>query len=515
MSRMIVWTLVLSLAGPSLADEKKVDAEARAKAVAPFLDVQTIAVGHVDLTRVDMDAIATKLSEYAKGSESALADAKKELGDWLGTWTKAGVHDLYVVVSLADIPGQPPFLVIPLKGESDAKVIGEAMSRSKHLEHFKFEKIGSAVVGGGEKTMARLKTLKPDNRLELTKAFAAAGDSAVQAIFIPSNENRKVVEEIMPKLPQELGGGPITVVTRGLLWGAVGVDLTPKASLRVTVQSQDAGSAEKLRDLTAKFLLLQGEEGPRNQKARDVLPGFDKLVELLTPKVQEDRLVVTLEEKDVAATLKPVVAKVQGTAGVRNSMNNLKQIALAMHNYHDTYRHFPTVANFDKADKPLLSWRVHLLPFLDQVELYKQFHLDEPWDSEHNKKLIAKMPAVYHSSKNKELIQTGKTTYLAPVGENFIFTGTNKTISMRDIVDGTSNTIFIVDVDDDHAVIWTKPEDFKPDPQQPQKALRNHPGHGFLLGLADGSVRFLPAKVDAKTLHALFTRNGGEVINWP
>jgi hypothetical protein len=512
---MIAWTLLLSLAAPSLADDKKADAETRAKAIAPFLDEQTIAVGHVDLTRVDLNAIEEKLSEYAKLKKEEIAGPKKEVGDWLAAWTKAGVRELYVVVSLADVPGLPPFVVVPLEGDADVKSLGEALGRAKPFRVFQFEKIGSALVGGAEKTLTRLKSLKPDNRPELAKAFAAAGDTAVQAILIPTKENRRVIEEIMPKLPQELGGGPITIVTRGILWASVAVDLPPKISIRATIQSQDAASAQKLHDLAARFLKVVGEEGPHNQKARDVLPGFDKLVEQLTPKVEEDRLVVTLEEKDVAATLKPIVGKIRDRADDVRSMNNLKQIGLAMHNYHDTYRSFPTVAKFDKNSKPLLSWRVLLLPFLDQLELYKEFHLDEPWDSEHNKKLIAKMPEVFRSSKNRELVQAGKTTYLVPVGENFIFTGTNKTISMRDIVDGTSNTIFTIDVNDEHAVIWTKPEDFKPDPQQPQKGLRHHSGHGFLLGLADGSVRFLPAKVDAKTLHALFTRNGGEAINWP
>jgi hypothetical protein len=281
------------------------------------------------------------------------------------------------------------------------------------------------------------------------------------------------------------------------------------------VQSQDAASAQKLLELAARFLKLVGEEGPHNQKARDILPGFDKLVEQLTPKVQEDRLVVTLDEKDLAATVKPVVGKLQNRAEQAQSMNNLKQIALAMHNYNDAYRHFPTVANFDKNEKPLLSWRVHLLPFLDQVKLYKEFHLDEPWDSEHNKKLIEKMPAVFRSSKNKELNKAGKTNYLVPVGEHMIFTGTDKTISIRDITDGTSNTILTVDVDDDHAVIWTKPEDLKIDPQKPQAGMRNQPSIGFLIGFADGSVHFLRPKIDAKTLNALFTRDGGEVVNLP
>jgi hypothetical protein len=515
MSRFIAWILLLALAAPSLADDKKFDAETRAKAVAPYLDEQTIAIGHVDLTRVDADAIAAKMIEYAKLKEEDIAGPKKEVGDWLAAWTKAGVREIYVVVSLADVPGLPPFVVVPLEGDTDAKVLGETLARAKPFREYKFATIGSALVGGGEKTLARLKSLKPDNRPELAKAFAAAGDTAVQAILIPTNENRRVVEEIMPKLPQELGGGPITIVTHGFLWGAVGVDLPPKPSLRATVQSQDAAAARKIHDLVTQFFKVVGEEGPHNQKARDILPGFDKLVEQLTPKVEEDRLVVTLEEKDLVATLKPVVSKLRGRAERERSANSLKQIALAMHNYLDAYRSFPTVANFDKAGKPLLSWRVHLLPFLDQVKLYEQFHLDEPWDSEHNKTLIAKMPAVYQSSKNKGLLQAGKTNYLVPVGENFIFTGTSKAIPISGITDGTSNTILTVDADDDHAVIWTKPDDFKPDPQKPQTGLRNNPGGSFLIGLADGSVRFVPWNVDPKILYAHFTRNGGEVVRLP
>src|SRR5207249_2796575 len=74
------------------------------------------------------------------------------------------------------------------------------------------------------------------------------------------------------------------------------------------------------------------------------------------------------------------------------SQNNLKQIGLAMHNYHDTYRHFPPQALTDKNGKPLLSWRVAVLPFIEQDNLYRQFKLDEPWDSEHNRKLLERMP---------------------------------------------------------------------------------------------------------------------------
>ena len=101
-----------------------------------------------------------------------------------------------------------------------------------------------------------------------------------------------------------------------------------------------------------------------------------------------------------------------------NSMNNLKQIALALHNYHAAMGSFPATASMSKDGKPLLSWRVHILPYLEQDNLFKQFKLDEPWDSEHNKALIAKMPDIYRSPAQK--VGDGKTTYLAPMGKNTV-----------------------------------------------------------------------------------------------
>ena len=151
------------------------------------------------------------------------------------------------------------------------------------------------------------------------------------------------------------------------------------------------------------------------------------------------------------------------------SMNNLKQIGLAMHNYHDARRPFPPAFKADKDGKPLLSWRVLILPYLEEDELYQQFHLDEPWDSEHNKKLIDKMPDVY-KSPNSSLAGEGKTNYLTVRGEKTIFSG-GKGARIADIADGTSNTIMVVEAADEKAVPWTKPDDFEYDENNPLKGL--------------------------------------------
>lgn len=194
----------------------------------------------------------------------------------------------------------------------------------------------------------------------------------------------------------------------------------------------------------------------------------------------------------------------------QEAMNNLKQIGLAFHNYHDIQKKFPTAASVDASGKPLLSWRVHLLPLLDQQELYQQFKLDEPWDSDHNKALIPRMPAVFASSGGAPA-SSGLTRILVPVGAGMIFEGAQP-IGIREITDGTSNTILCVEVHADAAVPWTKPDDLQVDLNDPLKNLAGSRPEGCLLLMCDGSVRTIQDTIDVNTLKALFTRNGGEAV---
>ena len=97
-------------------------------------------------------------------------------------------------------------------------------------------------------------------------------------------------------------------------------------------------------------------------------------------------------------------------------------------------------------------------------------------------------------------------------GEKGIFPGKEK-IGIRDITDGTSNTLMVVEANDQSAVIWTRPDDFQPDPGNPSKGLVGLRPGGFLGGLADGSVRFFSESTDGQVLQVVFTRNGSEVVN--
>src|SRR5262249_15796956 len=137
----------------------------------------------------------------------------------------------------------------------------------------------------------------------------------------------------------------------------------------------------------------------------------------------------------------------------QTSANNLKQLALAMHNYHDTYGHLPPAALKNKEGKALLSWRVALLPFVEEDKLYKEFRLDEPWDSAHNMKLLAKMPKIYAPVLGKPK-QPHSTYYQVFTGDG-TFGGDVPPRIPASFPDGTSNTIMIIEAGE--AGPWTQP----------------------------------------------------------
>jgi hypothetical protein len=512
MYRIPAVVLTLAVALPAAAAEK-FDAESRARAIAPFMDEQTVIVAHVDLARIDADALWNWVAEVGRLEAKEVEELRRDSGVWLADLTRAGGKELYVVVSLADLPIEPPLVIVPLAAGADAGSVRRVLDRVKDFEQLHFETFDQALVGGSASARKRLRGAKPAARPELARAFAAAGDTTAQLLLLPTPDTRRVVNELLPTLPPQAGGGSTRPLTHGLLWAAVGMDLPPKLSLRLLIQSPDADAAGTLKSLLERLLKALAEQ----REVRDFLPDIGRLVEALAPRVEGDRLTLSVRDKELTTFLPTLVRRTYQDAQRRVAVNKLKQMVLAMHNYADTFKgRFPAVANFDKQGKPLLSWRVHILPFVGANDLYRQFHLDEPWDSPHNKKLLARMPEVYQGS-NRKLNGEGKTTYLLPVGKEAAFKdGPEGPRVPADFPDGTSNTILIVEADDAHAVPWTKPEDLKIDPEHPERGLGGHFHGGFLAAIADGSVRFVSKTISKATLRDAFAPADGRPLgpNW-
>jgi prepilin-type processing-associated H-X9-DG protein len=263
--------------------------------------------------------------------------------------------------------------------------------------------------------------------------------------------------------------------------------------------------------------------------------------------------------------LKPAVRTARAEARRFQSVNNIKQIGLAFHNYHNAKGHFPAAVNYGgKSKKVPYSWRVAILPYLEQQELYNAYNFDEPWDGPNNRKLIDKMPATYsYPGVEGTLPKSGYCSYFAFTGPSTALSvgappgrmlpggaGMSAIIQGRanpprvnsgqrqgpgapsntppaqpgnapvpdgpvysNFTDGTSNTIMAVEAR--REIPWTKPEDIPFDPRGAPNVgeVGGFTEEGFNALFADGSVRYIKRSINPIVLKALITRDAGEVIS--
>jgi len=237
--------------------------------------------------------------------------------------------------------------------------------------------------------------------------------------------------------------------------------------------------------------------------------------------VSSPRTARWLRRAVVALVVGPFVVGI--ASGVINSVretqrkqcaDRLTTIGLALHKYHDRHGHFPAPAVSRDSGSPLLSWRVAILPYLGYQSLYQRFRLDEPWDSAHNRPLLAEMPPAFACPAGLART-TGQTPYQVVVGPTIDSYSVNtpfdsaRGVDLREITDGTAATVLVFEADT--TVPWTKPDDLRWSPGGPLPRLAsNHTGGTHVL-LADGGTRFLNSTMRGDWLRAILTVNGGEV----
>jgi type II secretory pathway pseudopilin PulG len=214
----------------------------------------------------------------------------------------------------------------------------------------------------------------------------------------------------------------------------------------------------------------------------------------------------------LAALLLPAVQAARGAARRQASMNNLKQISIALHNYHDTYGSFPPAVVKDENGNPLYSGRVLLLPFMEQVSLYEAFDKTKAWNAPENTAITTKALKVFEDP-NSASTKSPRTDYLFVTGPGTIFEElpSGRPVRFADVTDGTSNTIYIIETAQANAH-WAEPKDLDVS-QLGSLPPGSHPS-GTLAGFTDGSVRSLDKNIPPGTLRALLTRNGGEAVSY-
>ncbi len=237
-------------------------------------------------------------------------------------------------------------------------------------------------------------------------------------------------------------------------------------------------------------------------------------------KVSRDGSTVVIKSEGSGATVLavasialPAIAKTRESASRMQSMNNMKQIGLAMFMYLDKNNHFPPAVVMGPDGKTPHSWRIEILPFIEQTNLYNQYKMDEPWDSPANKKVLAAMPDIFRSPPEER--GANNASYFVLTGPKTMFSGKDG-IKIGEITGGTSNTIMFVEAKRD--IPWTKPEDIDCDPAKPLPTFGGHFPGGFCAGYADGSVRWITAQTPADVIRDLIDPTGNKTntdVNGP
>jgi prepilin-type processing-associated H-X9-DG protein len=216
------------------------------------------------------------------------------------------------------------------------------------------------------------------------------------------------------------------------------------------------------------------------------------------------------------ALLLPAVQAARESARRTQCKNHLHQIGVALRTYNSVHGTFPPAYIADEDGKPMHSWRVLILPYLDEQLLYEQYNFDEPWDGPTNKLLWGRMPKVFACPSDPQTASQ-ETSYMVIVGPNTMFPGTEPT-GPSDCRDGLSNTLCVVETANSQ-VTWTEPTDL----DSAQMLFEVKPGgdgeigsyhaYGANVLYGDGHVLFLPDSIAPEQLEALSTRNGGETVD--
>ncbi|MDR2116672.1 MAG: DUF1559 domain-containing protein [Planctomycetaceae bacterium] len=407
--------------------------------------------------------------------------------------------------------------------------------------------------------IAWLQNITPSKDSRIQQGLKVLGQNEIKIVAtLPEKFKAKLIPNALSdnalsgNVPREIQG-LLLFAAQKIEWVAASLPINTLLSGEteniplLTVKTPKRTDAVQLRSLLESAIefginAVRQRVEPGNQSFLAMPLGLEfakGMLRTLLPDIEEDKLVFWLKGENAvvkqkviascgiaAALLFPAIQASQDAAS-RNQqrmqcMNKLKQIALGIHNYHDTHGTLPPLYTVDKDGKPLHSWRVLILPFIEQVALYQQIRHNEPWDSEYNKQFHNVVVNTYCCPVNPLVRQIpGACCYSVIAGEGFIpakKAGTQTSETFARIVDGTSNTLAVVEVKTPFC--WMDPT-ADVTLEELLKGINKKEGRvgsfhvnpdGIYVAFFDGSCRFLSSNISKELLKALGTCAGGESV---
>ena len=545
----------------------------------PLITENCVAFLHIDFANLEIDSVKNAVQ---KGGEELLrslgfddASFKTTVRDLrielekldaivrppFETITKdLGIRELAVITDMDLLEREiAAIVVIPWKNKTDQhlKTLRTLLNIDEldvfiKADNLLIVPLAAAAPSQAETVRAWVGEAEPSTNAGVLAAMKSVADAEIKlAVSIPEKIRLMARSGGMPPdLPNEVKG-LLLFATQKIQWAGTSLSLSDlfggkpskDSNVLLTLKMSNRVDAVQFRALLEQSIefginamRFAMEQDPSMEVKMpplffNFLKGF---LRTLLPDVEDDVLKFRLKGDTAAlirgqavvamsgvsvALLLPAVQAAREAARRMQCTNNLKQILIAFHNYHDVLNKLPPLYTVDKDGKPLHSWRVHLLPYMEQNALYQQIRLDEPWDSEHNKQ-FHNVVIPFYSCPSNGLFKPGKAcNYSVIKDDKHGFPEGGKTLDLHSITDGLSNTIAVVEVKEPFC--WMDPTaDLDLATLEKGVNVKDgrcgsfHPG-GCNVVFFDGAVRFFSQVVDSKTLRSAGTRNGGEVFRIP
>ena len=341
--RIIVCLLALSSATNAWAKDN------RAETIAPYLDAQTMAVFHVDVSAIDTQAgydyaigLISQIAgpEEVSKAQTELQAIRQEVQTWINGFIAAGGKDIYLVASLADFPSF--FMIAPAGEKSDdpalcdllRKINPAGKSSGSPIYFDTFARYKNVIFAGRQTTLNRLKSQLSTSHPQLKAAFTVAGASTAQLLLIPSVDTLRVFNEMLPLLLQEIGYTTPPPDLTQCQWAAVQAKLPPQTSLHIQLRTNSATAAQNLKTLI-KHLYQFIQQQPDVQKE---VPEISQIMSLLVPTVKDNELALALTETQInkialSTLFEAMLTNPRAEAKRVKCMTNLRQIGLAIMMY--------------------------------------------------------------------------------------------------------------------------------------------------------------------------------------
>jgi len=312
-----------------------------AKRLGPFIAADTCVVVRFDPAAIDLEGTQKWIAGAVKAAgvkdaEKMIAEINEKIGQfnrYLGEVRQAGAMDFGL---LLDAPPTEPIFVVPLKDGADMQKLSKLLragpegGEPRGGEQTEVMR-GALVMAGNAREMERAKTRKAADRPDLAEALATVGDYGFSVVVMGTPPLKETITEEIKQLPPELGGGDTAQVIAKIKWVSAGVNLPPRAALKVIVQANDPEAAKALQQ--------QVQKAAENLKQNRV---FAPLVEMLLPKIEGDRLVSALDSRQIDTlardVLGPMLASARQSAMRAKSMSNLRQLCLGVIMYAEEHK---------------------------------------------------------------------------------------------------------------------------------------------------------------------------------